>query len=265
MVKVVQHSLPSYLAQMVRSVSALVLREMSTTYGRSPGGYVWAVLEPVLGTALLTFVFSLAFSSPPLGTSFALFYATGLLPFLMYTDLVTKVMQSIQFSRQLLFYPRVTFLDAIVARFVLALVTNISVMAILFVGIIQLFGLNLILDLPAILSSAAMAASLGLGFGILNCFLMSSFQIWIRVWAILNRPMFIISCIFFLPENLPETYRDILYYNPLVHIVGEMRTGFYPGYEGSYVSHLYVYGFSAVCALLGMALLVKYNRHILNN
>ncbi len=177
MIKVVQRSIPSHLAQMVRSISALMLREMSTTYGRSPGGYVWAVLEPVLGTALLTFVFSLAFSSPPLGTNFALFYATGLLPFLMYTDVVTKVMQSIQFSRQLLFYPRVTFLDAILARFALALITNISVMAILFVGIVNLFELHLILDLPAILSSVGMAASFGLGLGILNRYLMSSFQI----------------------------------------------------------------------------------------
>ncbi len=77
--------------------------------------------------------------------------------------------------------------------------------------------------------------------------------------------MFIISCIFFLPESLPYTYRAISYYNPLVHIVGEMRTGFYPSYDGAYVSHLYVYGFSAVCAVLGLVLPVNYNRDILNN
>lgn len=265
MVRQVQRGAFVSLAQTSRSISALVLREMSTTYGRSPGGYVWAVLEPVLGTALLAFVFSLAFTSPPLGTNFALFYSTGLLPFLMYTDITNKVMASIQFSRQLLFYPRVTFLDAILARFLLSVITNITVVAILFVGIIQLFDLRLILDLPAILSSLCMAAALGLGVGILNCFMMSSYQMWIRVWAILNRPMFIVSCIFFLPESLPEPYRSILLYNPLVHIVGEMRTGFYPSYEATYVSKSYVYGFSAVWGLLGMALLVRYARRILND
>ena len=34
--------------QTFRTISALIMREMQTTYGRSPGGYLWAVLEPVL-------------------------------------------------------------------------------------------------------------------------------------------------------------------------------------------------------------------------
>ncbi|MEL6475009.1 MAG: sugar ABC transporter permease, partial [Pseudomonadota bacterium] len=28
----------------LRSIIALMLREMATSYGRSPGGYLWAVL-----------------------------------------------------------------------------------------------------------------------------------------------------------------------------------------------------------------------------
>ena len=39
--------------QMGRTVVALMLREMATTYGRSAGGYAWAILDPVLGVTLL--------------------------------------------------------------------------------------------------------------------------------------------------------------------------------------------------------------------
>ena len=42
---------------MARTVVALMLREIATTYGRSPGGYVWALADPILGIALLTLVF----------------------------------------------------------------------------------------------------------------------------------------------------------------------------------------------------------------
>ena len=31
----------------LRTITALILREMGSTYGMSPGGYVWAVLQPV--------------------------------------------------------------------------------------------------------------------------------------------------------------------------------------------------------------------------
>ena len=38
-------SIPRF--RMVRTVIALMLREMSTTYGRTPGGYVWALMQPL--------------------------------------------------------------------------------------------------------------------------------------------------------------------------------------------------------------------------
>ena len=60
-----------------RATLALILREMSTSYGRTPGGYLWAVAEPVAAVALLTVVFALAFDHPPIGRDFALFYASG--------------------------------------------------------------------------------------------------------------------------------------------------------------------------------------------
>ena len=56
-----------------RTILALILREMSSTHGKSPGGYLWMVLEPALGIALLSAIFSLGFRSPRLGTNFPIF------------------------------------------------------------------------------------------------------------------------------------------------------------------------------------------------
>jgi capsular polysaccharide transport system permease protein len=33
----------------MRTIVALIMREMATSYGRSPGGYIWAIAEPVAG------------------------------------------------------------------------------------------------------------------------------------------------------------------------------------------------------------------------
>ena len=85
-----------------RAIVALMLREMATTYGRSPGGYIWAVLEPAAGIALLTAIFSLGFRSPPIGSNFPIFYATGLVPFLAFIDVTNKTAASVTFSKPLL-------------------------------------------------------------------------------------------------------------------------------------------------------------------
>lgn len=88
-----------------RTIVALMLREMVTTYGRSPGGYIWAIVEPVAAIALLSFVFSIAFRSPPLGDNFPLFYASAYLPFMLFLDVNNKLATAIKFSRPLLAYP----------------------------------------------------------------------------------------------------------------------------------------------------------------
>ncbi len=147
-----------------------MLREMGTTYGKSVGGYLWVILEPVLGIALLSFVFSLAFRSPSLGTNFAIFYATAYLPYFMYMDLSRKVGSSIIFSRPLLTYPAVTFMDAILARFLLTLITHVVVFYILITGIELVFRTHTIHNYSYMVSAVSMAAMLGLGIGSLNCF-----------------------------------------------------------------------------------------------
>ncbi|PIE12251.1 MAG: sugar ABC transporter permease [Rhodobacterales bacterium] len=248
-----------------RTIIALILREMVTTYGRSPGGYLWAILEPVGGLAVLTIAFSMAFHNPALGNSFPLFYATGYLPFMAYSDLAQKIGQSIRFSRPLLAYPSVTYTDAIIARFLLNTLTHLMVFFLIISGIMLMSETRAVLDYGAIANSFGMALTLGLGLGTLNCFLLMRFPIWERLWVILNRPLFLMSGVFFMYEFVPDPFGSYLWYNPLIHVVGEMRRGFYPTYSGDYISYVYAYGLGLIFLLMGNVLLGRYHRELLSN
>lgn len=248
-----------------RVIMALILREMSTTYGRSPGGYLWAMLEPIAGIALLSLVFSAAFRTPPLGTEFPLFYASGYLPFMLYVTVAQKVSTCIRFSKQLLSYPCVTYFDAIMARFLLSSLTHIMVFIIVMTGIILIGDSQPTIDPLLILNALGMAAVLGLGVGTLNCFLFGVLPVWEQVWGILNKPLFIISGVLFLFDSVPSPYDNYLVFNPLVHVVGEMRRGIFTNYQGAYVEPFYIYLFSLSVFAIGLLLLNRYNRTILNN
>lgn len=248
----------------LRTISALMLREMSTTYGRSALGYLWAILEPVAGILLLTAVFSLMVRSPALGTNFALFYASGFMPFMAYSDISQKVSVALRFSKPLMFYPGVTFFDALTARFLMNGMTQIMVSGIVLGATVAMSGVDLLFDPIALAHGFFMAFTLAAGIGTLNCYLLSVYPVWERAWAVLNRPMFIISGIFFLPESIPSPYREWLLWNPLVHVVGEVRKGIYTTYDAAYVNPLYVYTISLVTLSLGLLLLRRYNRDIAN-
>lgn len=247
-----------------RVVGALMMREMATAYGRSPGGFAWAVLEPVAGIALLTLVFGLFLHAPPVGTSFALFYATGLLPFLLYLDLSQKVAEALRFSRPLLIYPRVTLFDAAVARFLLNAVTQLAVFAIVIAGIVALDRPVLALRPEFVALALMLAAALGLAVGLVNCLLYAVAPVWERVWAVLNRPAFLVSCIFYTFESVPQPFRDILWFNPLVHVAGLMRAGFFHGYDAHYAHPAYPLGVAMALAALGLFFLGRYHRTLVH-
>lgn len=245
-----------------RAIAALILREMSTTYGRSPGGYLWAVLEPVGGIALLSVVFSLVMRSPRLGTNFPYFFATGLLPFMFYTTISNQIAGSIRFSRPFLAYPAVTFLDAMVARFSLNAVTQLLVLALVMSGIVLMYDLHPIIDWARVFLAIAMLVALTLSVGVLNCYLFSAFPLWERLWAVLTRPMFILSGVLFIPEVVPGKFRDWFMLNPLPHITSQFRRGFFATYDAVHVSPGYVFVLSVVLGSIGLLFLLKNHKDL---
>lgn len=248
-----------------RAIGALILREMNTSYGRSPAGYLWAIIQPLGGIALMVLIFSAGFRSPPLGSSFALFYATGFMPFFFFLEVSTKISQALNYSKPLLVYPRITIVDAIAARFILNALTQILVSFILISGVLLLYETRTTLVLERVFLSYAMAAAFGVGVGIMNCFLIGIMPSWQQIWSIVTRPLIFISGIIFLFGSIPEPYQSYIWFNPLIHIVGEMRAAFYVSYDAEYVSESYVFGLSLFLMTLGMLFLRRYHKDILTN
>ncbi len=248
----------------LRSVLALMIREMTTTYGRSPGGYLWAFAEPAGGVAMMTLVFSMIARNPPVGDNFPLYFASGLLPFMMYQSVVAKVGGAIRYSKPLLAYPSVTYLDAITSRLLLTVLTEIMVSLVVLVVIIQIYGLKLNIDYLACVEAVLLAVSLGLGIGLVNCYLISMVPIWQSVWSVLNRPLFLISGVFFLLDPLPEHVRDPLLWNPLAHPIMVLRRGLFDTYDAPYAAPSYVFVVSLCLGTIGMLLLHRYHRVILD-
>lgn len=245
-----------------RAIAALILREMETSFGRSPGGYLWAVAEPLAAIALLSLAFSLAFHAPALGSSFALFYASGYLPYMLWLDASGRVAQALRQARPLLNYPAIGALDALIARFILAVLTHLVVISLVLGGLLALVGVSGHLRLPLLLEGLALAAALAFGTGVLNCALTQLWPLWDRIWQILTRPLFLISAVFFLPERMLAPFDDWLMWNPLIHAAGLVRAGLYAGYDAPGISPAYGFGLALGLAALGLLVLRRAYRRL---
>ncbi|WP_417256594.1 ABC transporter permease [Celeribacter halophilus] len=257
-------SSPNLRFRTFRTITALILREMSTTYGRTPGGYIWAILEPLAMIVLFAIGFSLMLRSPSLGTSFLWFYASAILPLRMFQRISGNVGTAISFNRALMSYPRVTFIDVVTSRFLLAVLTQSMVAAVVLVGIHSYDNVQEIIDYQILFTAFAATIWLGLGVGTLNCFLTFRYPLWSTLWGIATRPLMLISGVFFIYEDLPEFAQNILWFNPVLHITGYARAGmFYSIYSPHYISLTYVFLCGTIPLFFGVLLLRKFGQEAL--
>jgi capsular polysaccharide transport system permease protein len=63
---------------------------------------------------------------------------------------------------------------------------------------------------------------------------------------------------------VPQPWQDFLWYNPVVHVIGQMRRAFYPTYAGDYVAISYPFGVGLALLMVALIFLNRYNRDILN-
>lgn len=243
----------SLLSLQLRVIGSLILRETRAAFGTSRIGYLWALIVPLMGIIVLVVIFSFGGRLPsPYGGSLALFLALGLLTLQFYTELASKLMTVFTANQALLTYPPIKAVDTLLARFVLISLTYLIINAIF---VIALVWFNLA-DWPAhphhLMLAFLCTAGIGLGMGTLNAVISSMFNSWQHINQIINRPLFFISGIFYLPSALPSNVLNVLKWNPVMQLIEWMRTGYYPDYNSIVLDIEYICIIMIVLIFLGL-------------
>lgn len=204
-------------------VVALMLREMKTRFGRHAGGYLWALIEPVMFIAAI-----LLFKTAILGLSIndadtVVNLAAGVLTFFLFRDIIRRAMTAVSGNRGLLMHPIVTPLDILLARSLLEIATSLVVTCMIVAGIVILWGEGLPAGPMALLGVFAVAALLGLSLGLVLGAAAAVWPITERIVAPLLRVAFWVSGVFFTPASLPPELRDLLLWNPALHMTEAAR------------------------------------------
>ena len=238
-----------------RVIQALVIRETRTRFGDSRLGYGWALLEPILHITLLWAMFSLLMhGQPPIGTHFFVFYLTGLVPYHLFVHISTSMTYGVTANGPVLQLPLVKPFDVILARGLLEFATDIAVAAILLTGFAACGLPALPHDPWSAASALGVTALLGCGVGFVNAVLQSLLRSWDRLWNNATRLCYFLSGIFYAPGMMPDWARDVLSWNPMLHAIDWVRTGFFDGYQPHWLDRRYLVVAAVVMLMAGMGL-----------
>lgn len=241
----------SYFAAHCRVVTAFVIREIATRY-KSPGGYLWAFIEPACYIAMMSVIFGTLARTPALGENFSFFFATGYIGYSFYAGMVGYLSSAIRANKSLLQYPVVGPIDPVIGRLVLQSITSV------FVAVVILFLTRMSEKHPHdiqwgfLFMSVCLAWTLALGVAMANIVLYEKYPLYEKLFDIAMKPLFLLSGVFYLPGEMPHPIREILLYNPIAHIVMIFRTGFFGPRASNGLDLAYVCEWATIGLMLGL-------------
>jgi capsular polysaccharide transport system permease protein len=253
---------PPWVTQ-VRVIKALISQQAAKRYGEYRLGIFWMLMEPLLGVLVVgVAIGSFAGRTVP-EISYPFFVLNGMLLLKLLTGSMNSGINAITSSHGLLVYPTVRPLDPIMARMILDFLTTVFALAV-FCAAASWLGVDLSLQQLDLLAATYLltwfiGCGLGLAFGI-AAFHYNEFE---KVVPVLQRPLLFVSAVLFPTYALPESAKQILLWNPLVHTIELSRHALFPFYHAEGAEIAYPACFATVAMALGLALFRR-NRHLLS-
>jgi len=240
-------------ATQMRVVGALILRETRTRFGKTQFGYLWALAEPLAVVASFTLMFTAMGRLPPYGNSLPMFFALGALAFQYYRRVASFCSSALDANRALLGYPIVKQVDTLVARALLESLTCLFVSSALISGLILFDDQEFPAQLGSMGIAALMLCLIGFGQGTISAVISSYFASWRNIDTMLSRPLFFMSGIFFVPDRMPPRLVEYLAWNPILHGLELMRSGYYPDYRSPTLDVWYLTYWALGLTVVGLA------------
>lgn len=252
------------LLQMKNVVSALLLRELKTRFGKYRLGYLWAIFEPFMFISLFVGIRGILAGSLRSGADkfiyhvdYPLFLAAGLIPFFMFKHTVVQIMHSIEANRGLFAYQPVKPIDAMIARWILEGLIFISLWILVFF-ILDFIGFHTeIKDPLGLIGIYILFYLFSFGVGLIFCIIINIYDEIRHLISPFLMFLFLTSAIFFSIEMIPSKFQIYLLWNPSLHFIELSRERFFPLYKAEVCSFEYITLWTIVVLFLGL-ILYKY-------
>lgn len=228
-----------------QTIHALIIRDMMMRYGRDNIGFLWVILEPMILTVGVMFIWSVM-GHENHGVKVVEVVLTGYMPLTLWRHLTGSVVGMFRGSVGVLYHRQVTLLDLVIARQTLEVVATTAALLIVYTVLVFSGVVEELRRLDLLLLGWMMMAWIGAVFGTLLACWTERYEVaerFVQPIQYLNIP---ISGCFFFVDWLPSWAQQAILYHPLVHCYEVFRAGYF---GDTMIAH-YSLPYFSVCAFL---------------
>lgn len=219
-------SLGAAIAAQIRSIEALMVRDLMVRFGRGNLGFLWILVEPMILTIGVLFIWTLAKGGQGdhgVGIVFIVF--SGYMPITLWRHMTNHAIFGLRRNGNLLYHRNVTLLDAFASRMLLEFAGTTTALIVIGTALISLELLDPVADYRMLILSWLILALYSFGGALLICVLTEYAEAAERFIGPFQYLMLPLSGCFFMVDWLPTPAQSLIWYNPITHCFEAFRTG----------------------------------------
>lgn len=237
-----------------RVISALLLRELLTRYGRNNIGFLWLFVEPMLFISFITLIWSAIRTISGSNIPIVAFALTGYSSMLLWRGMPSRCIGAHEANLSLLYHRQVTIVDVNFARILLefmAVTTSFVALGIAFYAMEWLPGPE---DALQVLWGWLLLAWFGAGLGLTIGGLAQKFNFVRNLWPPFSYILIVLSGVAFIADALPPDIRAIALWLPQLNALEFLRDGWFGTLFQAHYDIPYTVVSNLVLTFVGMSL-----------
>ncbi|MFG1383393.1 ABC transporter permease [Xanthobacter versatilis] len=227
-------------AMHARVVGAVIMRDLQTRFGAGYFGFLLGIMIPLAHLTIAIVITTVLGRPAPIGTDGPVFLMTGVLPFILWLYCHRQIMQTIAQNRSLLYFPSVDIFDLFAARIIVEIISGTIVAVTLFSSLSILGHHVSASEWPNFLGAIVHAWVFGVATGLIFGGVSAIWPFAMMLGNVMGPILWVSSGILFLPDLLPNKISDLIYFNPLAHVVDSARISFYNEYTSTFYDPIFL-------------------------
>jgi len=246
----------------VRVVHALMIRELTTRFGRENIGFLWIMVEPLLFAILVGVIWRLTKGPEEHGMTIIAFVVTGYIPITLFRHCVARSVAVFTSNGSLLYHRQVKILDFILVRFIIELLGGM--MAYVFIAIILIFFNEFPMpsDIGLLIAGWCLYAIFCFSLCLIIAPLSEMSEVLEKFVPVTTYIVLPFSGLFYMVSWMKPEVRDFLLLSPFVNGMEMMRKGIWGNQITAYYNIWNPIVCSVVTAAIGLALCRRVRRNL---
>lgn len=245
-----------------RVVRALMIRELTTRFGRENIGFLWIMAEPILFAGLVGLVWLFMKGSVEHGISVVAFAVSGYIPLVLFRQTVNRAVDSFRVNASLMYHRQIKLFDFVLVRFLVEFIGHMMAFLIIAIFLWTLGIFPTPSSIGWIIAGWSCYSLFTLAISSILSPLSELSDVIEKFIPVTTYIMIPFSGTFYMVSWTTPAAREVLMYSPPVHAMEMIRLGIFGSSVWPHFEVFYPVAFSFVALAIGMSLCRKVRRSL---